>query len=140
MKLNRQADYEEALHTRYRVTYREIIDQFITKTFYRSIIYPPCVPGRYITPLHTYEEAPHTHLSEAMGFHLLNPTAFEAMGDEWHILEPPQPRAPAQTPVRSKKRKAVDPHAGGAHAIQHCQAQAQDTYSSSSSDTSHKYT
>ena len=59
-----------------------------------------------------------------MGIHLAQPaTQFEAICDVWEILEPPQPRAPSQTPVRSKKRKAADQHAGGAHTLPHSQAQ-----------------
>ena len=65
-----------------------------------------------------------------MGYHLANPTTFDAMGEEWHILElppPNQPRAPAQTPVWIKKCKAGEPHTGRAHARPHAQTEAQDT-------------
>ena len=80
---------DEALHTRYGATKgvnnsyiqkacRKIIDQFITTTFYRSTVYPPWCGD------------------PSVGIHLKQPAAqFEAMDDEWDILEPPQPRAPS---------------------------------------------
>ena len=37
--------------------------------------------------------------------------------EEWETLEPLHPRAPTQTPVRKKKRKANDTNTGGAQAL-----------------------
>ena len=102
-------------------------DCHLTKIFPSSIIYPPCVSGGYI-PQPYHVENSHTHLSDPWS--LTNPTAFNAFGEEWQILDPPppiiQPRAPApaQTPIMSKKRKP------------HTQPQAQDTSHAQASQAS----
>ena len=79
------AAYQQALNTRYRTKYREILEQFLINNFPTSTtIYP-----RYSSQSYTVE-GHNLRLTDQWQQPSSSSNAFDAFGQEWTIIQPDQ--------------------------------------------------